>query len=174
MISHGWSVPDPDSRFQLEFDWTGTDDPTPWLVLPEAIDFLGGLFPGGWPQLRARNRAMLLRARDMLAGTLGEYMEGTPPLPASALLSHLAAIPVPPEHDPEGAAYPFVDPLHRALHDRHRIQVPVFPWPARPTRMLRISCHAHNEDRDYERLAEALRVELGGGHPASAAPRRDN
>ena len=44
---------------------------------------------------------------------------------------------------------------------RHRIQVPVFPWPARPTRMLRISCHAHNERSDYLRLEQALREELG-------------
>lgn len=33
-------------------------DPTPWLVVPECLRFLGGLLPGGWPELTEANRAL--------------------------------------------------------------------------------------------------------------------
>ena len=66
MISHGYT-----RGFHAEFDWTGTCDPTPWLCIPEAIRYMGGLLPGGWPELMARNRTLALQARDLLCTDFG-------------------------------------------------------------------------------------------------------
>jgi isopenicillin-N epimerase len=70
-ISHGANDPDPTrSAFRKEFDWTGTDDPTPWLAIPAALDLVGGLLPGGWPAVMAANRSLALRGRDALLAAL--------------------------------------------------------------------------------------------------------
>src|ERR1700734_1807684 len=61
VISHGYTT-----GFQAEFDWTGTFDPTPWLCIPEALRYIGGLLPGGWPHVMAANRALTLQARSLL------------------------------------------------------------------------------------------------------------
>ena len=67
VLSHGANSPRTDrARFRLEFDWGGTDDPTPYLCVPDAIRFLGGLLPGGWPALMASNRAKALAVRARL------------------------------------------------------------------------------------------------------------
>ncbi len=39
-----------------------------WLRVPKAIEYLGGLVPGGWPALMARNRALVLEARAAVRG----------------------------------------------------------------------------------------------------------
>ena len=43
-ISHGASFEGTDQeKFEFEFGWPGTQDPTPWLCIPLAIDFLDSL-----------------------------------------------------------------------------------------------------------------------------------
>jgi isopenicillin-N epimerase len=167
VISHGANSPRTDrSRFRLEFDWTGTSDPTAYLAIPAAIDFLGALLPGGWPAVRAANRDLVVRARSIVADALGLDA----PAPAE-MLGSTASLVIPPtlpppepgmpSGAPPGATYP-VDPLHDVLAERFGIQVPVFAWPSveqayRPRlRVLRISAQLYNQPSDYERLAAAL------------------
>ena len=140
VISHGANSPRTDkSKFQLEFDWTGTMDPTPWLCVSKALDVLGTLEPGGWPALMRRNRALALRARDLL----------TPTRPApDDMIGTLVAWPLP---DGEAA------PLHDRLFEQG-IEVPVFPWPKPPKRLIRVSAQHYNTVADYQRLAEALKA----------------
>jgi isopenicillin-N epimerase len=43
------------SRFRLAF--TGAGDPTPFLCIPEAIALFGKIVPGGWEEVRTRDRS---------------------------------------------------------------------------------------------------------------------
>ena len=141
------------SRFRMEFDWTGTSDPTAWLTVPRAIEYLGTLVPGGWPALMARNHALAVEARRLLCAAAGT----APPCP-EAMVGSLAAVVL-----PDGTAevsWRRPDPLQARLFDDWRIEVPVISWPAAPRRLVRISAQLYNRREEYERLAEALRKEL--------------
>src|SRR5262249_32678003 len=143
VISHGANSPRTDrSRFRLEFDWTGTHDPTPYLTVPEAIRVIGAAWPGGWPAIMPRNRALALYARRRLCDALGV----TAPCPET-MIGSLAAVRL-----PDGA-----DDLQATLFDRFGVEVPVISWPAAPERWVRISAHIYNREADYDRLIEALR-----------------
>lgn len=157
VVSHGRNATRTDrDRFRLEHDWTGTCDPTPWLCVPEAIRFLGALLPGGWEELRRRNRSLALAARDALCRALA--------IPAPApdeMTGALAAVPVP--ASPRPALDTLVDPLQAALFGRHGIELPVYFWPRAPRRVLRVSAAAYNDAGDYEKLAAVLSGLLAEG-----------
>jgi isopenicillin-N epimerase len=153
-ISHGANAVWPGrSRYRLEFDWTGTSDPTAWLTVPRAIEYLGGLLPGGWPALMARNHALAVDARRLLC----EALDTPPPCPDD-MIGSLASLRLP---DGDGEArWRRVDPLQRRLFEAWGIEVPVMSWPAPPRRLIRISAQLYNRREHYERLAQALAKEL--------------
>ncbi len=144
------------SRFRLTFDWTGTPDPTPWLSIPAAIRYVGGLHADGWPGLMAANASLALQARDRLCTALGIE----PPAP-DTMLGSMAAVPL------AGIAPTFAATrsLQAALFDEDRIEVPVYPFPvpaAYPagggpsTAILRVSAQRYNRPEEYEALAASL------------------
>lgn len=156
VISHGANDRRTDrSRFLIEFDWTGTVDPTPFLTIPAALEFLGGLMPGGIEELQARNHRLALRGRDLLLETLG--VEAPAP---DSMLAAMATVPLPAGEVVDVVSAFDTLPLQDRLYSEHRIEVPVFPWPAPGRRVVRISAQAYNTPADYERLATALRSEL--------------
>lgn len=164
-ISHGASAARPDrSRFRLEFDWTGTDDPTAWLSVPAAIEHVGSLLPGGWPAVMARNRGLALEARRVLGA-----VAGTPPPCPDTMVGSLAAV-VLPDGPAAEIGWRRPDPLQRRLFDEWSIEVPVISFPAPPRRLVRVSAQLYNRYQDYARLAEALGKELAAerveGRPA--------
>jgi isopenicillin-N epimerase len=152
-ISHGANSARKDrSRFQLEFGWPGTWDASAALSVPEAMRFVGSLLPGGWPEIMAHNRALALAARRIL----GETLSVPEPCPEE-FIGSLAAIPLP---DAPSDAWPRLPlneyPLQDAFRLKHRIEVPIMPWPAPPKRLLRISAQLYNSLPQYELLAKAL------------------
>jgi isopenicillin-N epimerase len=154
------------TRYRAEFDWQGTVDPTPWLVVPETLAFVGGLLDGGWPDVMARNRRLALRSREVLATPLG--LGGRPGSVApDDLLGAMVALPMPTEGPLAAAATgssPLdTDPLQQRLLDEYRIEVPIYPWPVPaaespdpPRRLMRVSSALHNGPDDADRLAAAL------------------
>jgi len=155
VVSHGLTAAlEPgQTRFRAEFDWMGTDDPTPYLAWPTAIEHLGALMAGGWDTIRRRNRDLTLAARDRLC----ELLAIAPPAD-NALIGCLASLPLPPGRRPELSAHA----LHERLADVHHVQLPIFDWEGQ--RVLRVALHLHTDLEDIEALAVALRAEGFAAH----------
>ncbi len=153
VISHGAnsSRRDP-SRFLLEFSWTGTGDFSAWLSVPESLRVIGAQLSGGWPAVMQRNRSLVLAARRLLCDALAN----TAAVPGRndwfarrrAVAGHAR------RNIPRISNG--LDPLRDnwLLHER-RIEVPVFPSPAPPEGLLRMSDHfqklAASNTKDWPR-----------------------
>lgn len=120
------------SRFRLEFDWTGTDDPSPYLCVPEAIRFAGAM--------QDRNHTLAVEATQLLAKRTG--FEPTAPSHMQGSMGGLLIA------NRECADWQLW------LSREKKIEVPVMSLNGRP--ILRISAHGYNVIADYERLADAL------------------
>jgi len=148
VISHGYTA-----GFHAEFDWPGTFDPTPWLCVPEALRFIGGLLPAGWPQVMAVNRDLTLKARALLLESSG--LEAPCP---DAMIGSMASIPLPaaargaPAHGLDCAG------LHAWFRER---QVETWLHP-HPLPLLRISAQLYNDLDQFKRLATLLGEALRG------------
>ena len=154
-ISHGATSDRRDrSRYLIEFDWTGTDDPTAILSVPESLRVMASLVDGGWPEIRRRNRVLALQARDILIEALG--IEKPAP---DEMIGSMAAVPIPDSPYDTHSLFGN-DPVQDILFDKYRIEVPVMLWPKHPKRVLRVSAQLYNEPAEYERLADALRREV--------------
>ena len=150
-ISHGASFEGTDQeKFEFEFGWPGTQDPTPWLCIPLAIDFLGGLVKGGGPEIMERNRSLALEGRKIICHALGT----SEPVPES-MVSSIASVEMPGEEE-VGPMSMEGDPYHNYLLDEFGIQVPVFPWRHHGKKYIRISAQLYNSVEEYEFLAECL------------------
>ena len=143
VISRGYTT-----GFHAEFDWVGTVDPTPWLCIPEAIRYVGSLLPGGWPEVMAANRALVLRARALIQDTLQ-----TPAACPESMIGSIASIPLP---SPNGGRD--CKALHDWLRERS-FEAWVHPV---PLPLLRLSAQLYNRFDQYERLAALLEEALHG------------
>ena len=154
-ISHGATGERPGrTRFRLEFDWTGTSDPTGWLTVPKAIEYVGGLLPGGWPAVMARNRALALEARGLLCA-----VAGTAPACPDEMIGSIASVRLP-ESPLKNPTWRQADPLQPRLFEGWGIEVPIMRWPGPPHRVIRVSAQLYNHRAQYARLADALAKEL--------------
>jgi isopenicillin-N epimerase len=151
IISHGATASWPGrSRYQMEFDWAGTADPTPYVCVPKALEHMATLVPGGWAAIMAGNRALALDGRRMLCEALGIAL----PCPDERLGS-IASVPLPDGRTTE-ILWRQPDPIQRRLYDGWGFEVPVHSWPRAPKRMIRISAQVYNRREQYAKLAEAL------------------
>jgi isopenicillin-N epimerase len=159
IISHGANTTRRDrSRFLIEFDWTGTADPTAILAVPAALKFMGSLLPGGWDAVREHNRSLALAGRSLLCKALDVEQ----PCPDD-MIGSIASLPLPPGSSEPPKTPLYSDPLQDTLLERYAIEVPVIPWPAVPERLIRISAQVYNSLDQYQRLADALRDLFSNG-----------
>lgn len=152
VISHGHNSTRTDrSQFRLDFDWLGTHDPSAVLCVPAALQFMGGLLPGGWPAVMESNRQKALAARKLLC----ERLRVEPACPEE-LVGSMAVVALPDGFPAPPPPPLFVDPLHLRLFEEHRIEVPIVPWPKAPRRHVRVSAQLYNTHAEYQALADAL------------------
>jgi isopenicillin-N epimerase len=177
-ISHGANAPETRRpRFRNEFDWQGTQDPTAWLAVPAALDFVGGLVDGGWPAVMARTHAMAVEAGRVVAEVLGmaAYVDPATLLSPEAMIGSMVALPMPldgPLGGPGSAdqSSPLeADPLQTAIYDRFAVEVPIGPWPVpaaepprAPRRVIRVAMALHNDRDDVDRLVHGLETIAAG------------
>ncbi len=162
------------SRFRLEFDWTGTLDPSGYLTIPAAIDGLGEMLPGGWPVLRSSNRQLAISARDLLAEALH-----TPVQAPNSMTGSMAALRLPGGPWPRPEVMRRMSMIEAAMRGR-RFEIPLIVWPSpwlvdagdlpESTQfdlLVRISAQAYNYLGQYERLASILSGFAGVNRPTA-------
>lgn len=140
-ISHGYG-----GGLVAEFDWTGTDDPTPWLCVPAALDFFARF---GWDEVRAAQHALVRQGRRVLAETLGVAL---PHPDDPAFYGAMAAVPLRDARVTEPRA---LHAMTARMYDEHRVEVPFTSYDGRV--FVRISGQLYNRPEEYERLAGILR-----------------
>ena len=154
-ISHGASVDgNINEKIRLEFDWTGTQDPTPWLCIPKSIEFIGSLSDKGWEGVMKHNTDLAIKARNILLDTLE-----TQKLCPDSMIVGLSAVLLP-ESDVPLTSVLEPDPFHTLLYEKYNIQVPVFAWPHHSRRYLRTASFLYNSIEEYQYLAEVLKKEI--------------
>lgn len=148
VISHGLNSTRKDrSRFRLLFDWTGTDDYTAWLSVPEAIRTIASMLPGGWPAVLESNHRKVLAGRDHLLSVLGGEAQAP-----DSMLGSLATVPLPDARHAEGQP----DEQLKDLYTVYKIQVPVISR-YHPQRWVRLSAQLYNDPSQYEYAAAVFK-----------------
>lgn len=151
ITSWGGSLEGRPASWKDEFRWIGTRDPSAFLSIPAAIDFLEDM---GIEDFRHRTHALAGYAREQVTALTGLV----PPWPDTMeWYGPMIALPLPkaPEAPPAGVQR---DPLQHTLWHKHRIEVPIIHWKGH--RLLRVSCYLYNTQSDIDRLVNALKQEL--------------
>lgn len=161
LSSRAAKVRDDRALFLRDFDYMGTDDYTGMLCVPHAIDAIAKMIPGGWEEIRRRNRALVLEAREAVCA-----MAGLRPACPESMVGSMVSLPLP-EADASLSGRPtlYDDPLQDALLEKHRVQVPIWRLgegtPENPgVRIIRLSAQLYNSIEQYRYLGEVLVNEL--------------
>ncbi len=129
------------SGFAAEFDFSGTRDYSPWLAVPDALEYLDALGPEA---VRAHNDVLARDAGEMLRDAWGSEIAAAPEFSAA-----MAAVRLP------GGGAGGRDGARRTarqLREAHGITVGVMVLDGAP--WVRVSAQIYNEIDDYRRLAE--------------------
>ncbi|MEM9409833.1 MAG: aminotransferase class V-fold PLP-dependent enzyme [Planctomycetota bacterium] len=144
LMSWGRLRPAVPETWDEEFTWSGTRDPSNYLTVPTAIDFLRNQV--GLENFRNRSQFLATNAEKMLVEELR-----TEPIASrkDGWYASMAHVPLPPgDHDQ----------LQKMLWDEYKIEVPIFYFDEKW--YVRVSCHLYNNQTQLETLRFALRKYL--------------
>jgi isopenicillin-N epimerase len=138
-----WDVGYP---FPLDFRWTGTRDPSNWLAVSAAFDFMDSV---GEANVLDHNHKLIREATALLAD-MWKFRTTTP----DSMTAGMTLVPT-----PDGLPYPGTqegrDRFEAELKDKHNIIVnPAFAHEGRI--WLRIAAQIYNGLEDYEKLGRAV------------------
>lgn len=151
VVSWGRSVSGRPSHWKDEFTWPGTRDPSGYLAVTTAIEFLESC---GLDTFRNRTHKLARYARNRITDLTGlqPLVPDDPDCYGSMITLPLPSGDNPPPQPNQR------DPLQDRLWERYRIEVPLIHWQG--ARFLRVSCHLYNTESDIDRLSDALRAVL--------------
>lgn len=146
VVSWGRSVMGRPPSWKDEFHWPGTFDPSPWLAIPSALEFLKSY---GVQRFRQETRELCQFAREQLlsiAGTeavtpAGDEWSGT-----------MVTVRLPISDAGQGPNQRH--PLQNWLWDQYRIEIPIVRW--HDDVHVRASCHLYNAAEQYTLLKQAI------------------
>jgi isopenicillin-N epimerase len=152
VISHGYNaeVEGGVARYHALFDWLGTDDFSPWAVLPEVLRLVGGLQPGGWEGVMKRNHDLVLEGRRIVSAAIGTDL----PAP-DHMIGSMASVVLPDTGDQPRRSD--ISPLMDQL-STDGFSVMFLLWPRWPRQLMRLSAHLYNNIDDFVALADRLRA----------------
>lgn len=137
-----WDPAREESDWRDEFLWQGTHDPSGYLSISAAIDFIDQI---GMEAFRRRAHYLTSYARQRIAAVTGQ-----PPLArGDHWYCAMAQMPLP-AGDRTG--------LQAALSEQHGIEVPINVWHDR--RSIRVSAHVYTQRHEIDQLADALQALL--------------
>ena len=134
-----------DEGLAMEFDWTGTRDPSALLSAPAALAFMRDTL--GVAAMRTWNHGLVWRMAHELGARWGQPF-GVP----EAMVGCMASIALPARIDALGVAA--APALKDWLLRERRIEAQVLT--IHDHLYVRIAAQVYNDERDYERLAQAI------------------
>lgn len=140
------------SEFIYDFSWQGTLDPTPYICISDALEFMNSLLPGGWSELMNHNKTLALTAGKKICDAFGI----TNPCPDNVIGS-LYGIPFFVDKEIFPKTVNMRSPLQDDLFYKYKIEVVISYWESQPERILRISPQIYNTLEQYEYLITALK-----------------
>lgn len=138
--SWGRLLPAIPEHWTEEFTWSGTRDPSNYLSVPAAIDFLQSI---GFEAFRQRSRFLAGYGEAKLCELFQAETMGDRNLGWYGSMCHVKL--------PDGDH----SQLQQQLWDRFQIEIPVYPFEG--VDYLRLSCHLYNSTRQIDQLVDALR-----------------
>jgi isopenicillin-N epimerase len=146
VLSWGRLPPASAASWSDEFVWSGTRNPSAYLAVPAAIEFLEQI---GLERFRARTHWLARYARRKIC----ELTQLEPIIPDDvAWYGSMAHVPLCATTTNETCAV--ANPLQHTIWQRYGIEVPIVDFRGR--RYIRVSCHLYNDSTQIDRLVIAL------------------